>query len=253
MRTTSALRLVTVGSLAGLLAACGGGSTTTLSGAGTSAAAPSSTAPAAGPLDALSADQIAGKAVTALGQAKSVRIKGFVVDSGEKLTLDTAAITGKGCQGTISMGAKGTFQVKTIGASTWLSADRVFWGAQASKEPKVAAVLTGKWIKLSAKSDLTSLTDLCKMKDVMVKEYGSTDTKTTLKKGAPTTLDGAQVLTLQDSDQSTIYVSLDAAPHLLRVKAPGNQGDLAFSDYDAVPALVAPAAATVLDGKKYGV
>ena len=254
MRTSSALRLVTVGSLAGLLAACGGGSTTTLSGAGSSApaAAPSSTAPAAGPLDALTADEIAGKIVTGLRQAKSVRIKGFVVDSGQKMTMDTASITGKGCQGTISMGTKGTFQVKTIGTSTWLSADRVFWGAQATKNPTVAAVLAGKWIKLSAKSDLTSLTDLCKMKDAMVKEFGS-DTKTALKKGAVTTLDGAPALTLKDTDQSTLYVSVDAAPHLLRVTSPSGEGDLTFSDYDTVPALVAPAAATVLDGKKYGV
>jgi len=262
VRTTSAVRVIVAGGLAGVLAGCGGGGTASsnqptaagasaaTSDAATSAAA---TSAAQGGLDALSADDIAKKAIDRLTKASSVRIRGSLSDSGDKITIDETEVLGKGCEGTFVLNGKGSFQIKIVGASTWIDPDQAFWKSQGLKDPTAVAMLSGKWIKLSPKSDLSALAQLCTLPALLGKQM-SDPAGLGLQKGETSTRNGQQALALKDSgNQGTLYVSTNAAPELLELASTADKTTLTFSNYDAKVTLAAPPAAKTIDGKKFGV
>jgi hypothetical protein len=200
------LRTVFVAGLAAVLGACGGGGSTVSGQPAASGGAATTSAAAKAALDGLTADQIAKKAIARLSTTSSVRITGAVSDSGDKITLDETEVIGKGCDGSFGLGTKGSFKIRIIGAATWMNPDRTFWKAQGLTDAAALTALSGKWIKLSPKSDLSALAKLCTMSALLGDKLTTTGDMG-LTKGATTTIGGRQALTLKDTGSSdALYV-----------------------------------------------
>jgi hypothetical protein len=254
VHSTSARLLLAIIAV-GALVACGNGSpsatplgTTTT---GTTPAAASSSASAQGAADGEAAD-LAQQAVARLTKASSVRIRGTVTDASEQITIDETAVPGKGCQGKVAIKGKGSFQITIIGTSNWMKLDRAFWTAQGLKDATALAALDGKWIKLSPKSDLAALAQLCTLQALLGKEMSPGSLQ--LSKGATTTINGKQVVELKDAGgEGNLFVSVASPRELLRLTSGTEAGALDFSNYNAKVKLTPPPAAQTIDGKKFGI
>lgn len=241
--STSRLRsalpgLLLCGALAVAMTGCGAGSST--NGSGSSAS----------PLSGLSADQIAAKAIADLKTATSVRVSGSIKDSGQTIGMDMTLARGSGCEGTMSQSGSGSFQLVAIGKLVWVKPDKAFWkSAGADSDPAVMSVVSGKYLKVKATSDLGSLSAFCSPSELA----GSFEKSATgLVKEASTTISGQRAVPIKDtSDASIAYISETAQPEFLRVSG-GSQGSVTFSGYGDAIKIAAPPVSATLDGTKYG-
>jgi hypothetical protein len=221
--------------------------------AGGSPAASGGTPAASDPLAALSADSTENKAVADTFAATSVRIAGTTSDSGTPLSF-TLTLRGHstGCEGTLSEGAKGSFQIIVIGKTVWIKPDNTFWKAAGSSDPSVFSILSGKWLEdSSGSSGLGGMSTMCSLNGLL----GAFKTSATgLVKGATSTVDGQRVLQLTQSGQTTsVYVSDTADPVIVRIMQPGaNGGSFDLTGYGAPFSVTAPPASETLSGKDYG-
>jgi hypothetical protein len=214
-----------------------------LAGYGTASAATSSS-----PLSGLSADQIATKAVADLKAASTVHVTGDVSSSGQTYDLDLTLVRAQGCTGTMAVAGTGSFKLIAIGNQVWIKPDQQFW----QKEGATAAVLnvvSGKYLKVKATSQLGSLSGFCQPSQ-LAGSFGRPAAG--LVKGTTTTISGQQALQIKDTgDSASILVSDTAKPQILRLSG-GSQGTIDFSSYNSPVTLTAPPAADTLDGAKYG-
>jgi hypothetical protein len=214
-----------------------------LAGYGTASASTSGS-----PLSGLSADQIAAQAVANLKSASTVHVTGNVTSSGETVGLDLTLVRGKGCTGTMAVAGTGSFKLTAIGNQVWIKPDQQFW----KKEGATAAVLnvvSGKYMKVRATSQLGSLSVFCQPSQ-LAGSFGHLAPG--LVKGTTTTISGQRALQIKDaSDSGSIFVSDTAKPQILRLSG-GSKGTIDFSGYNSPVTLTAPPAADTLDGSKYG-
>jgi hypothetical protein len=222
-----------------MFAALGAG----LAGYGTASAATSGS-----PLSGLSADQIANKAVADLKAASTVHVTGSVTSSGETVNLDLTLVRAQGCTGSMAVAGTGSFQLTAIGNQVWIKPDQQFW----KKEGATAAVLnvvSGKYMKVKATSQLGSLSGFCQPSQ-LAGNFGGPSSG--LVKGTTTTISGQQALQIkQPGESASLYVSDNATPQILRL-AGGSHGTIDFSDYNKSVTLTPPSAADTLNGAKYG-
>ena len=246
MNTTrrAATAAVVLGTLI-LTAACGGdGSTpgsakpsTSAPAASTSSPAPaSSAASASGSLAGLSADAIVAKAIADTQAASSLHVTN---DGGSQGTMDVA-ITTQGCRASVKSPANNVNLVE-VGSLKWLLLDAATVKSSLGDSAGAKAVV-GKYLKITKDDpDLADLLTICDVKQQLASAVPYT---TGLTRGAPTTVDGVKALTLTSAKGETVLVSDTAQPLLLRVDISGSDAaKLAFSDYNAVPAITAPPAA----------
>ena len=114
------------------------------------------------PLSGLSADQIAAKAIANLKTATTVRVTGDVSGSGQTYDLDVTLVRGQGCAGTMALKGTGTVKLIAIGKEVWMKPDRQFWDkVGGSNAAAVLQVLSGKYMKVKATSQLGSLSGFC--------------------------------------------------------------------------------------------
>lgn len=200
------------------------------------------------PLSGMSADQIATKAVANLKAASTVRLTGFVTSSGQTYDLNLTLVGAQGCTGTMAAAGTGSFALTAIGNQVWIKPDRQFW----QKEGATAAVLkvvSGKYLKVKATSQLGSLSGFCQPSRLAA-SFG--DSPASLVKGQTITISGQQALQIKDTgDSASIFVSDTAKPQILRL-AHGDAGTLDFSGYNSPVTLTAPPASDTLDGATYG-
>jgi hypothetical protein len=223
--------------------------------ASSTSATPGSTASAsaqAGPLAALSADQIASRAIANLKTVSSVHVTGMVKSSGQNIALNLTLGT-QGCAGTMGISGEGSFVLLKIGRTLWIKPDDSFWKHAAGSDATsaVMSLLSGKYIKPSAKgSSLASIGALCDPAQ-FAKSFGGN--MTGMAKGATTTIAGQPALQIKDTgDPASAYVTVSAQPEFLRLDGGGSNGKLDFTRYNAPLHLIPPASAKVLDGAKYG-
>ena len=165
------------------------------------------------------------------------------MNSGHKFTLDLQ-VTPTGTMGSVTVpldGKQATAQIIVIGGTTYMKG-RQFWetaitstnGAQAGK---VAANLFGdRWVKMPNSKSLaqaapTSLKELAS-------EFDTSDTITKRERKA---IGGRPAIGIADSS-SIMYVATTGKPRPLLIvpTGAGDQGQLAFSDYDAPVTITAP-------------
>jgi hypothetical protein len=204
--------------LAGLVSACGGGSSDN----GVASKSPS---------DILSA------AMTAVNGAKSVHVSGSGVDGGSPVALDLDLASGKGARGNISQGNL-SFQLIEVGKLIYLKGTPQFWrqlGGAAAVQ-----LLQGKWFETPANSgsfaSLGQLTDMRRL-------FSSLSSHGTLVKGKTSTVNGQKVIALRDSTKGgTLYVATTGKPYPVEIVKTGTQGGrFVFDRYDQPIKLAAPA------------
>ena len=191
-------------------------------------------------VSALAANEILEKAKTALGDAKSVRIKGSATEAGEKMELDFK-ISGEDLSATIS-GSGLSMEIIKIGTDVYMKADSL-WETFLSGQPQVLALIKGKYLKIPATDErfkqFTQITD----PDELLKPEGN------LSKGQTKTINGKPAIGLvDDKDKSTLYISTVDEPLPLRVEDESGSG-LDFT-YDEAVTVTAPPAAEVVDASK---
>lgn len=221
---------------------------------GTPAATPTQAAPtkpAGNGIEAKSADEILSAAKAALAAAKSVHVKGTVVESGETINLDLFLGT-EGARGTMGAPIEG----KTVSVSI-LSTKSDFY----LKSPQMwravggapmADLIGDRWV-LVPKDDSADFKEFEQLTDLKTVANELFDTKgDKVTKGETTVIDGVPAIGLVGSD-GTLYVATTGTPYPLKIvpKKPKKPGEeLAFLDYDA-PLDVAPPA-NALDLSKLG-
>lgn len=205
-----------------------------------------------GPLDSLSADQIASRATADLKVVKSVHVAGTATSSGQVVNLNLTLGT-RGCTGTMGIKGEGSFILLKVGKTLWIKPDDAFWkhavGGDATST--VMSLLSGKYIKPSAKgSSLASIGSLCNP-TLFATSFGGN--MTGMVKGAATTIAGQPALQIKDTaDPASAYVTVSAHPEFLRLAGGGGNGQLDFSKYNAPLHLAPPPSSEVLNGAKYG-
>jgi hypothetical protein len=223
-----------------------------LAAAGVGAAACGTTGSSApsSPLSGLSADQIAAKAIANLKTASTVRVTGDVSGSGQTYDLDVTLVRAQGCAGTMALKGTGTVKLVAIGKEVWIKPDRQFWEkAGGSNAAAVLQVLSGKYMKVKATSQLGSLSGFCGPSQ-LAGSFGHTPAG--LTKGKTATISGQAALQIKDTgDSASLFVSETAKPQIVEI-AGGSQGTLTFSDYNSPVKLAAPPRRETLNGAKYG-
>ena len=222
------------------LAAAGVGA----SGCGTTGSSTPST-----PLSGLSADQIATKAIGNLKTAATVRVTGDVSASGQTYGLDLTLVRAQGCAGTMALKGTGSVKLVAIGKEVWIKPDRQFWKKAGGNDAAVLDLLTGKYMKVKATSQLGSLSGFCSPSQ-LAGSFGHAPAG--LVKGKTATISGRATLQIKDpGDSASLFVSETAKPQIVEI-AGGSQGTLTFSDYNSPVKLTAPPRRETLNGAKYG-
>jgi hypothetical protein len=253
--------------LAGGLAACGptassstagaaspGAASSGPAGAGSPGAASSGagspTAASSDPLAGMSADAIATKAWAGTKAAASVHVDGSTMDSGKQIKFSLTLVKGKGCAGTMSEGASGSFRIVMVGKDVWIKPDDAFWKASGGSDPAVLSIVSGKYIKDSAGTGLGAMSSLCNLSNWI----GSAGQAAGMVKGATATVNGQPALQLKDTgDTASAWVADTASPVLLRLADPSSGGgSFDFTGYGATTTITAPRDSQTVDGKKYG-
>ncbi len=172
------------------------------------------------------------------------------MDSGSTVTVNLT-LGATECAGTLGISNEGSFQILKIGSAVWIKPDSKFWKYAAGNGVPAAAlaILSGKYIKPSAKSSLKSLSMFCDPRQLGA---SFADNSKGLVKGDITTILGQPALPLEDKGNSaTAYVTDSARPQFLRI-VDGHGGQLDFTGYGAPIALTPPPAAETIDGARYG-
>jgi hypothetical protein len=194
-----------------------------------------------------SAQQIVTQAASATKAATSVTVKGWVVDSGQKLTLNiTTSNSGQG-QGTITQKGQ-TITLRITGGNVYLMADTAFWTAQAGAA--AAKLFANKWVYTSLSDpnvgDLTNLFDTSQFfSGITGKAPGNLTTSGTAN------VNGQKAVVVKGSDSSgsgTMYVAATGNPYILKVTTTGSaNASLTFSNYNKPVNTTAPKGAINLN------
>jgi hypothetical protein len=247
----SLLRTVTASLLAGAIAlpaaACGPGGS---SGPGTSSATPVPGTP----------DQIVQQAVSDLKTATSLRINGSVVSQGTNITIDFTDVAAHGCQGTLALAASaassatavsGLADLIDVNRTVYMKLDKSFF-KNLGLPTAVFSEVTGKYIKVTATSELANFAQLC---DPSTLASSFDKELTGFVKEGTSTIDGQPAEAFKQpahAGSGIVYVSASATPEIVRLQGPGGEGQVNFSNYNAPATITAPPAADVVDGSKFG-
>lgn len=234
-----------------VLTGCGGkksASGSTSAPAGTASAPATHAAAPAGPLDALSAQQISDRATAAMNALTSVHVVGQEMDGDKPAHLDVTVATSGKCLATVGEDG-GDMKIISTTEYTYLKADATFWKDQGKDGRALGTALHGRWLKKpgTAATD-PDLKDFCDLKTFMA---GFTaDDGAPLTKAAPVKVDGQTVipLTQHDSDGDlVVYVADTAKPYAVKLTEPGakgpgtdGSGTITFSAFDKPLHVYAP-------------
>lgn len=220
--------------------------------AGTSAStATTPTKPAGNGIEAKSADEILSAATAAFAGAKSVHLKGTMVESGETTSLNLF-LGAAGARGTvrapIQKGKSVSISILSTKRNFYLKSPQM-WRSVGGAQ--MADLIGDRWVLVPKKNnadfkDFERMTDLKKFADEVFKTDG------TVVKGKRSVIDGVPAIGLRGAD-GTLYIATTGTPYPLKIvpKKPVKPGEeLAFLDYDA-PLNVTPPA-NVLDLNKLG-
>jgi hypothetical protein len=196
--------------------------------------------------------QIVSDATRAIDGVHTVRVSGTVTDGSSTIKLDLHLVNGTGATGAMSENGL-SFKLISVGGSAYINGSTGFWrqfgGSAAVK------VLEGKWLRAPAGSgqfsSFGSLTDVHKLLSGILAGHGA------LTKGTTSTIDGQQVIALQDHSNpgkpGTLYIATDGRPYPIRLtgSAPSGQAQLDFSEFDQPVTVQAPASSVDISTLKH--
>lgn len=204
-------------------------------------------------------DQIVQKAVNNLKAASSVQISGNVVSSGSNVKLDLTDAA-QGCKGTITLvsvsssansSVSGTADLIEFDSIVYMKLDQSFF-KNLSLPSSLFSEVTGKYIKVTSKSELADFAQLC---DPSTLASGFDKEITGFVKAGTATVNGQATEAFKQpkhAGSGTVYISQSATPEIVRLQGPSNEGQINFTNYNAPVTITAPAASDVIDGSKFG-
>ena len=234
-------RVVALAAAAGLvvgLSGCGDGSTPR-------AGARAATTPTVG--------AVFSQAQRSVLSASTAHLSGWVVKSGQRLTLDIAGrVDGTNQTLQMSLGTSGSMTALTVGGAIYVKGDKTFWdsSAGAGSGDRIGdkyVILTG-----SDATDIGSVT----MKDLLTGMFSDSSLsalKAVTSQVRRATVDGQDAYVLTDTRAGTgsssgeLDVTTDGTARLIAVRTVGSeQGEVHFTDWGAVGPVLAPPPAEVL-------
>ena len=231
LRRTPCLRFVVAAAVVVVMAGCSTSSTSNEVRQGGTASVTTTAVPSAKALYEQMRSNVAA--------AKSVRVKGSVMDAGKKLTIDIAGDRdGKNTRAVVSDGT-GQAELLTVGPTVYIKADTAYWTKHASAA--AAKIAAGKYVKIPAGTGVGDL----KVGTLLDGSFKDLPLAGALQKVETATVNGTPAYVLADriGGGGMIYVSADGKAHLLRiVSTKASPGTLDFSQWDAVPPTSAPPA-----------
>ena len=219
--------------MAGLLAAaCGGGSAGSSGSVSTSQSSSTKTAA-----------EILPEVQAALKAAKSVHMTGTVTDGPQKTGFNMSFYGKTGLSGSFTEGGGG-FQMLAVGGKTYIKANAAF--LKVARVPGAACTaICGKYIELpgSAAGQITGSLSLSSLSRQAFGKLPSAS-KDTSEHFVPATYHGESVLQFRQG-KSVLDVAATGTPYPVLIQSAGDA--ITFSDWNSVPAPVAPPARKVLN------
>lgn len=192
-----------------------------------------------------SAAQVVADAQSAAENATIVHVVGSGIDNGKPLKLDLWIGNGRG-KGHLEEGGL-AFDLVRLGDTVYIKGGPAFWksfgGAGA------AQLLADKWVKAAASNSelasLTPLTDKKKFFAGILGQHGKIENR------GETDYKGQKAVEIRDTTQGgSLYVAAEGTPYPVALQGGKQQGDVAFSDWDASESIEAPKGA--LDFSAFG-
>lgn len=165
-----------------------------------------------------------------------LRIRGVVIQAGDRMTVDVRTDAHGNCAGTMSVG-KGVARIVVTRRDAYIKGDHAFWtDAGGADAALLIRTLHGRWLK--AKPD-ARIGALCTLGRTMVAKMmtGLPAPAGSVRVGGLSTIDGVTVVELTDlsgSSGGSLFVSV-AAPHYIRrviANDPALKGTLTLSGFD---------------------
>jgi hypothetical protein len=206
-------------------------------------------------VEGLSAQDVARKAKAAMLAAGSMKIAGTGISDGKPMQLALSVTKAGECTGTIAMGKASTKLIVT-GPEYFMKPSADFLaetGASAKDAQTFEQVLNGRWMKGNSTTGDNGLSGVCDLKSMLKDEKNPAS----LKLGAPTTIAGVKVVTVEKkkgAETQRMYVAAEGAPYLQKDEAIGGKEPHAvtFSEFDKPVKVTAPAPGDTLDMAKLG-
>jgi hypothetical protein len=245
----STRRIGTIAVLAAsMLAGCGGedkADPSSSSPAGTPTSA-RNTPSAEADLSSLSAAALSKRSRNALNAARTFHVDMSVTEKGEKFAINMSYGT-LGSQGTMASGGD-RVEILTVDKVLYMRAPDRFWRKQFGADAdRALAILSGKWLKLTATDKQFAEFSEFGSRDGFVR--GMLDEWVTKpRKTGEKTIAGVQCLGLTGTDGTLWINKVDARPVRLE-SAPGSstRGTMSFSDYNAVTEPTSPPNSMTID------
>ena len=235
------IALVAVALAGTALAGCAGGQ----AGAAPEAVVVSS-APAGNGITALSADEIMIRARAAVKAAKSVHVKGSIVDDGQDITVDIRS-AGADFAATMAFG-KAKIDLLSVGGEKYSRPNEAFWvmSTDAAKGKILTQTYGSRWIS-GADSDqsFAAIFDIGDIDQLLTPDG-------TVAKAEEKVIAGVRAIGIKDSSDTDteLYVATTGEPLPLLMATKG-AGGLTFSSYgETFPQIAAPSPSRVVKLKK---
>lgn len=254
MRPTRTLVASSVAAV--VLAGCGGaevagkGAPASPSSSGSGASASASPTPSDNGVAALGAQQILGRAKSALKSAGAVRIKGTAGSGADRFDIDMR-YTATSAHGTVAAAGQ-PIEMRRIGNTVYVKGSRQFWTDRVP--PAAVELLTGKWLKSPLTDQrfagLAELTDLSKAADGILEPDGA------ITKGEKKAVAGTPAIALVSTGKEggKLYIATTGTPYPLLIvpTKPADSGQIAFLEYGKPVSVSPPPAELVIDVSKLG-
>jgi hypothetical protein len=205
-------------------------------------------------------DQIVQQAVNDLKAATSLQISGNVVSSGTNVKIDLTDVAAQGCRGTLTLASSasstgtalsGTADLVEVDSTVYMKLDESFF-KNLSLPSSLFSEVTGKYIKVTAKSELANFAQLC---DPSSLASGFDKEVTGFVKDGTATIDGQATEAFKQpthAGSGIVYISQSSTPEIVRLQGPASEGQINFTNYNAPATITAPPASDVIDGSQFG-
>jgi hypothetical protein len=205
-------------------------------------------------------DQIVQQAVNDLKAATSLQISGNVVSSGTNVKIDLTDVAAQGCRGTLTLASSasstgtalsGTADLVEVDSTVYMKLDESFF-KNLSLPSSLFSEVTGKYIKVTAKSELANFAQLC---DPSSLASGFDKEVTGFVKDGTATIDGQATEAFKQpthAGSGIVYISQSSTAEIVRLQGPASEGQINFTNYNAPATITAPPASDVIDGSQFG-
>lgn len=198
---------------------------------------------------------IAKAAAADMKDLKSLRMKGDLTASGQKIGVDMQVTTSGDCQGTVTV-ADGSARFVSSGGQAYMKPDKSFWESQApGQAAQIEAVVGDKWVVIPSASGLDAACDLNQLLDGVDKPSSDPSNDTTTSSDS---VDGQDAVKLTSKDSNgkpvTAWIATDDPHYILKLQVTqGTEpGTLTFTDFDESVDVQAPPSDQVIDLRKLG-